>query len=258
MSRFKDLIGQKFGRLTVLSYYGKNKSRNSLWVCQCECGNITKPIINSHLTRGDVRSCGCLEKENWDRIHRDKKKYNDYDILGNVVKVYFNSNEEYFLCDIDIWQKENINQTCWVKAPTGYVVGRDITTGENVLFHRYIYSFSDESHLVDHINGNRLDNRKCNLREVTDYENAWNISIKNNNISGHTGVQETEDGTWLARITVKGEDIRLGTFRCKTDAILAREEAEIRYYGEYSPLLSRNGYKQISLEQILKEILENN
>ena len=60
--KFNDITGQKFGRLTVISYQGKNKSKHSTWLCKCECGN-TKVIDVGSLLQGRTRSCGCLDKE---------------------------------------------------------------------------------------------------------------------------------------------------------------------------------------------------
>lgn len=55
------LIGQKFGRLTVLEYVGKipKYCNANLWKCQCECGNITYATTAS-LNSGHIKSCGCL------------------------------------------------------------------------------------------------------------------------------------------------------------------------------------------------------
>jgi hypothetical protein len=62
MPSFKDLTGQKFGRLTAISHEIKNGKVH--WVCQCDCGNI-KTIIARAITRSanPTRSCGCLSKE---------------------------------------------------------------------------------------------------------------------------------------------------------------------------------------------------
>ena len=64
-----NLIGQKFGRLTVIqdtgkSYRGKNNNGNfgSIWLCECDCGNRTEVTIK-HLRSGSVKSCGCLSRE---------------------------------------------------------------------------------------------------------------------------------------------------------------------------------------------------
>lgn len=54
----KDLIGKRFERLTVV---GKSEDR-SKWKCLCDCGNVTY-VITSNLTRGNTKSCGCLQKE---------------------------------------------------------------------------------------------------------------------------------------------------------------------------------------------------
>lgn len=67
MTKFKDLTGQKFGRLTVLKLaYKKPKNNNKgtrcYWLCQCECGN-TKNVLTEALKSGHTKSCGCLGKE---------------------------------------------------------------------------------------------------------------------------------------------------------------------------------------------------
>lgn len=59
MSRRLDLVGRQFGLLTVIQPIGFNRRRQSLWLCKCVCGRISVPIAGYHLTRGDVRSCGC-------------------------------------------------------------------------------------------------------------------------------------------------------------------------------------------------------
>ena len=62
--KFMDLTGQKYNRLTVLEYAGRDKYNRPLWKCKCDCGNIR--IVNSHALRtGNTKSCGCL---NIDRI----------------------------------------------------------------------------------------------------------------------------------------------------------------------------------------------
>lgn len=57
-----DLIGRKFGRLTVLERYPEKKRGYIQWVCKCQCGNII--VVRSDLLKsGNTRSCGCLSKE---------------------------------------------------------------------------------------------------------------------------------------------------------------------------------------------------
>lgn len=62
MGTYKDLTGQKFGRLIVLKQVGRDKNNQVIWLCQCECGNTIKTISN-RLKMGKTKSCGCLAKE---------------------------------------------------------------------------------------------------------------------------------------------------------------------------------------------------
>lgn len=57
MAPLKDLTGQKFSRLTPIKYLGSRK-----WRCKCDCGNIID-VFTNNLTRGNTKSCGCLNKE---------------------------------------------------------------------------------------------------------------------------------------------------------------------------------------------------
>jgi len=61
-THFKDLTGKVFGRLTALKYVGQNKKKQSLWQCQCECGNI-KDVVGVNLCCGNTQSCGCFQKD---------------------------------------------------------------------------------------------------------------------------------------------------------------------------------------------------
>lgn len=55
--------GDRFGRFTVLSYAGKNASRNRYWLCQCDCGGEPRRVLQFNLRDGSTVSCGCLRKE---------------------------------------------------------------------------------------------------------------------------------------------------------------------------------------------------
>ena len=55
---FLDLIGQKFGKLLVISYVGQNKRGKSIWLCKCDCGE-EKQTLSYRLRNGSTISCGC-------------------------------------------------------------------------------------------------------------------------------------------------------------------------------------------------------
>lgn len=63
MGRKSLMIGQRFGRLTVLEEGDRTRSGNVKWVCKCDCGTITKPINGANLKDGTTQSCGCLKVE---------------------------------------------------------------------------------------------------------------------------------------------------------------------------------------------------
>ena len=56
---FKDLTGQKFGKLTVIKRAKNDKYGRSMWLCECECGG-KNTVSGYHLTTGMTQSCGCL------------------------------------------------------------------------------------------------------------------------------------------------------------------------------------------------------
>jgi hypothetical protein len=68
---FKDLTGKKFGRLTVIEFYGnwcgsKPKITQRAWLCKCECGNFiirTTALLNGKAAKNCVQSCGCYNLE---------------------------------------------------------------------------------------------------------------------------------------------------------------------------------------------------
>ena len=64
MGVIKDLTGQKFGRWTVIEYAGKDEYHNALWLCECDCEDKTRRIVNgNNLRRSISTSCGCYQKE---------------------------------------------------------------------------------------------------------------------------------------------------------------------------------------------------
>lgn len=59
---FKDITGQRFGRLIVIERSGSDKQKRPTWKCQCDCGSITV-IKGASLKSGNTKSCGCLHRE---------------------------------------------------------------------------------------------------------------------------------------------------------------------------------------------------
>jgi hypothetical protein len=79
---------------------------------------------------------------------------------------------------------------------------------------------------IDHINGDRSDNRLCNLRDVTRGENGRNAKTPRTNTSGHIGVSRRGEGSWYAYIKINQKRRWLGSFASIDDAIQARVQAQ--------------------------------
>lgn len=91
--------------------------------------------------------------------------------------------------------------------------------------------------MIDHINGNGLDNRRKNLRLVTKSQNMMNRGIQKNNTSGFMGVSfHKATGRWRAYIKKDKKQFYLGLFDNKKDAAIAYNEATKFYHGEYAYL----------------------
>ena len=87
--------------------------------------------------------------------------------------------------------------------------------------------------VVDHINGNGLDNRKANLRIASATENGRNRRRHSNNTSGFKGVKK-DKGRWVANIGGSKNRIRLGSFETPEEAHAAYCEAANRLHGEFA------------------------
>lgn len=88
---------------------------------------------------------------------------------------------------------------------------------------------------IDHINGNTLDNRRCNLRICRHAQNSYNQILPKNNTSGYKGVTWYKRyNKWLAQTLVDGKRKNLGYFNNKLDAAKAYNEAAIKYFGKFA------------------------
>jgi hypothetical protein len=88
---------------------------------------------------------------------------------------------------------------------------------------------------VDHINGNKLDNRRSNLRICDPSLNQANRKIRQNTTSQFKGVRYRADRKkWEARIKVKGRGMFLGYFGAETQAARAYDTAAVLHFGEFA------------------------
>lgn len=124
----------------------------------------------------------------------------------------------------------------WGLVSTKYVVRWDGVTKTNILMHREIMC-APEGMQVDHINGNKLDNRRCNLRVVSEQQNHWNQGPHKDSASGFVGVAWCRNcRVWRARIMQCGKNHHLGRFNTAEEAARARDAKARELFGEYARL----------------------
>lgn len=127
----------------------------------------------------------------------------------------------------------------WRLSSHGYAV-RSVSSKRYVTLSNTIMDVP-KGMVVDHINRNRLDNRRCNLRIVTRHQNSMNISKRSGTASKFIGVylhrgRNGRDGMWHARIENKGKKIWIGSYYDEAEAALAYDDMAKKIKGEYANL----------------------
>ncbi len=135
-------------------------------------------------------------------------------------------------CDVEVVLKLR-----WYLNGKGYVQGgkwnRDTKKNDMVKLHRLLLSPSKYQH-VDHVNGDKLDNTRENLRLATPQQNQCNQGIRKNNKSGYKGVSfHRAANKWQATISVNGKSIGLGLHLTPESAYEAYCTAAKEYHGEF-------------------------
>lgn len=106
--------------------------------------------------------------------------------------------------------------------------------GNMIYMHRFLLNTPKGLH-TDHVNGNTLDNRRCNLRIATCSQNIMNQALHTNSTSGYKGVTFYA-GKWRAKIMVDRYTVDLGRFFTIEEAALAYNRAALQYHGKFAYL----------------------
>lgn len=169
-------------------------------------------------------------------------------MVSNMIKLfdtygvlYIDSTEFMF----DIEDLPIIKSRNWYKDKDGYLASSYLYAGRRrfTMFHRIIMR-AEPQQCVDHINRNRADNRKHNLRCCTRTENSQNRGLRSTNSSGVTGVYyDKRRHKWAANIIHNKKRFFIGRFDTKEDAIKARLIKEEELFKEFAP--QKSLYKQL-------------
>lgn len=202
-SRLRDLTGQRFGKLLVLSPTDKRVDNGSVvWLCKCDCGNIAE-VSSRRLLRGKVRSCGCLSNPPLkDYVGKRFGRLTVLEYAGKKRKVTDRSKTTitYWKCQCDCGKEVVVGQP-------------ELQNGDTQSCGCLQRERSTESlDLYDNTSVAILERDKRRLRS--------------SNTSGYTGVCQTKDGKWIAYINFKKKRYWLGRYEKIEDAIKARKCGE--------------------------------
>ena len=195
------------------------------------CGkHYSQYIKYGHFLDSDSKSCHDM---------------NEYEITPEGVWIYtFNRKCEpsgKFLIDLD--DLERVLSKKWRYWKGRYYTGNV----EIVQISRFIMESSEEE-VIDHINGNPADNRRCNLRVTTQNKNLLNKELLSTNTTGISGVwYDNNRKKWCAEIKMNGIKCMLGRYDEKADAAFVRYYAETKLFKEFRS--NRNDKYLVALAQ---------
>lgn len=215
----KNILGQKFGKLTVVEEVGKSESGRYLYNCVCECGG--NRIVNSkYLLNNDIKNCGCSNSSVKHKLTRRDSglKTKEYTAWSDMKQRCYNkkslSYKNYGLRGIKVCDR-------WMDEKDGFLnfyndVG-EIPIGYD----------------IDRINTNG-DYEPSNVRVVTHQQNCFNTRGTKNSSSKYKGVSwDKNTFKWVARIGKDRKSICIGYFLDEDDAADAYNEKALELFGEY-------------------------
>lgn len=235
-TNFIDITGQKFGSWSVESY-AYSKDWRAFWKCRCKCGCVKilrgdrllrlreQPYCKSCKPRNVRIEAKSLDTHLLSRIlNRSKGVFtNTFIVNGDTVYAYGSDGECFIFSANDIML---VSRHTWFrkKFRGGWYICTRIK-GKETCLHTLIMGTLDGTRHVDHINLDKLDNRRQNLRFCSLHENAFNRSISTNNTIGFKGLSRHKSGRWNACISFCRCRIYLGTYDKKEDAASAYDFA---------------------------------
>ena len=228
MNHKQNLVGRHFGELTVLREANHGNNGGSTWVCQCTCGNI-EIFEGNRLLSGHNKRCGECGYGLFEFFDNDRRIRC---VLPKGKSFMFDSADLPLVC-----------QYKWHIGAQGYpkTAANIDGLGRGVCLHKLLMD-PEKGMQVDHIDGNRLNNCRDNLRICSHAQNMRNQKLSKRNTSGYKGVSyDRARRKWAANITAFRRCHHLGRFADPIEAALAYDKAASFYFGEFANLNFKEG-----------------
>lgn len=206
---------------------------NPSGLCMCGCGEPTSIAPQTVRATGIVQGAHVrFIKGHHTRIPRSSGYDPFFDPDSDCWKVPLPHGEYSVIDEIDV---AIVRKYLWSKTVSGYAQGAN-GSGLPQLMHRVIMS-PPKGVEVDHINGDKLDNRRQNLRLCSNAENQRNTSARRECTSSYKGVNfDKASGRWRARIGINRKTIHIGRYTSEIEAAHAYDNAARKAFGEFARL----------------------
>lgn len=216
MAKCKNEVGNRYGKLIVVRLHSIHEKYGAYWECVCDCGGI-KICFGSSLRRGALVKCDMCRTNSY-------YEHPDGYMVGVTAK-----GEEFFFDKEDL---DKVRNYSWYVGGKGYI--RTSLNPSTTPLHRFILGItSNDAINIDHVNRNKLDNRKCNLRMATYSENNYNRVKKGS--SKYKGVYKQGD-KWRCVITKDGKKTHIGYYTSEEEAAMAYNKKAVELFGEFAYL----------------------
>ena len=207
MARPLNLLGKKFGRLTVMKRVENSKHGKSRWLCECECGNKTTPT-GSDLSQGKVKSCGCIQREHGLSKHRT------YNIFKMMMERCYNP--------------KNISYPWY--GGKGIKIHQEWLDDFSTFYKWAMNNGYNDNLEIDRIDPNK-DYTPDNCRWVTRTVQNINQRLRKDNTSGVRGVKWNKARKkWEVSISANNKRYYLGLYSDLEEATKVRKNAEEKYW----------------------------
>ena len=151
-----------------------------------------------------------------------------YDDYAEIV-LYDRDNMEIARALIDLEDVDKVKDYKWHLDSGGYIVNSKVGK-----LHRFLMNPKDNE-IVDHINGNPLDNRKCNLRVCSQNQNMMNQQKRKNTSSKFKGCSWAKNKSkWCVHIQINKKIKHIGYYNSEEEGAISYDKAAIKYYGIYA------------------------